>query len=159
MNKDKTAIWGYDGDGDFALKIGDKVYSFYKWANPTILTGKDTERFVPLNDSNSKDVWKKVSKAYNSLDLEENDCERKSVILKTWEEFEKLFKPICNKWNEYDGICIRIEYKHMHWEITPEMKEAFGKKIFVKEKNVNNYTHQANINGEPYLWHELWFKS
>jgi hypothetical protein len=55
-------IWGYDKDGDFALKVGDKLYVFYKWSDPTILMGKETEGFVPLTDANSKDVWKKVRK-------------------------------------------------------------------------------------------------
>ena len=56
-------VWGYDKDGDFALKIDDKLYVFYKWSDPTILTGnKEAEGFVPLTDANSKDVWKKVRK-------------------------------------------------------------------------------------------------
>jgi hypothetical protein len=57
----ENPIWGFDSDGDLALRIGDKIYSFYKWSNPTILTDKESiNEFKPLNDSNSKTVWREV---------------------------------------------------------------------------------------------------
>jgi hypothetical protein len=53
--------WGYDDEGDFALRIGLNVYIFYKWANPIVMP-LNKSGFVPLTDANSKEVWKKVRK-------------------------------------------------------------------------------------------------
>lgn len=49
-------VWGFDKDGDFALKIGPLLFIMYKWSDPTI--SKVHEGWAPLNDINSKSVWR-----------------------------------------------------------------------------------------------------
>ena len=54
-------VWGHDNEGDLALRVDDKVYVFYKWANPIVREYKE-EEFIPLTDENSKDYWRASKK-------------------------------------------------------------------------------------------------
>jgi hypothetical protein len=52
--------WGYDNEGDFTLQVVFVYFTFYKWSSP-IVRVKDVG-FVPLNDGNSKEIWRLVRK-------------------------------------------------------------------------------------------------
>jgi len=83
--------------------------------------------------------------------------------LKTWEKFEREFKPLSDTWEEryeYDSgfkfICIK--YNGMHWHVYSTMKPLFGTEIQVRKYyNVKDYTHHG-YNGFDNSWHELWFE-
>lgn len=73
----------------------------------------------------------------------------------TWQEFEKKFKPIADKWfNEMSGLI--VVYNDMEWWFNLTKMQLFGTKIKVHRLyNNENHTHQYN----GFYLHESWFKS
>jgi len=76
--------------------------------------------------------------------------------LKTWEQFEKEFKPLAEKWEEYANGNIFIKCSNVYWCIRPKMRKYFGTKIEVHGFNLYHpvYTHK----GHNHAWHESWFE-
>lgn len=81
------------------------------------------------------------------------------VKLKTWEEFEKEFKPFSKFWKILISGDVEIRYNKKLWYITSEMKKKFGKTMKFKESGNDSlsYTHSGRIGSSLYYWHELWF--
>jgi len=72
--------------------------------------------------------------------------------LKTLKEFKDEFKPLADRWVEYEYYC--IEYNNMIWIIDTEKIKKFGTEVEVKEIYDKDYTHY----GKGFFWHELWFE-
>ena len=63
----KSFRWGFDDDGDFSLKVWFFIFSFYKWADPTIQYSWETG-FKPLNNSNAKHYWRKTREEFGEAE-------------------------------------------------------------------------------------------
>ncbi|EMZ8414618.1 TPA: hypothetical protein ACQT1A_003474 [Pseudomonas aeruginosa] len=61
MSKPK-AVWGHDEDGDLTLRVGEKLFTFYKWHEALERKASDVQ-FTPLNDSSSKTYWRRSIRA------------------------------------------------------------------------------------------------
>lgn len=65
----QNVTWIVDSEGDFGVKVGEKVCVFYKWHDGTLL--EEAAGVIELTDANSKSLWHKVRQAVEEWKEEE----------------------------------------------------------------------------------------